>query len=111
MKQKHFEFRIGRSELFLVGCGALALLCGCGRSGDLVEVAGSVTFNGQLLDKGQIMFVPVQDYETGFSSFHPGGAHFMNADGSVRFLGETMDQSVLAARATRNYGDVASVTP
>lgn len=47
-------------------------------------------------------------YETGFSSFHPGGAHFMNADGSVRFLSESMDQSVLTAQATRNYGEVAT---
>ena len=45
-------------------------------------------------------------YETGFSSFHPGGAHFVNADGSVRFIGETLDQSVLAALATRKLGEV-----
>ncbi len=37
----------------------------------------------------------------GFSSFHPGGCHFVFVDGSVHFLNESMDQTVLAAVTTR----------
>lgn len=37
----------------------------------------------------------------GFSSFHPGGCHFVLADGSVRFLSENMDQGILSAVSTR----------
>lgn len=41
-----------------------------------------------------------------FSSYHPsGGAHFVFADGSVHFLSENIDQTVLAALATRNLGE------
>jgi len=42
----------------------------------------------------------------GFSSFHPGGAHFALADGSVRFLSETLDQSLLSGLSTRHSGEV-----
>ena len=41
-----------------------------------------------------------------FSSYHPsGGAHFVFADGSVHFLSENIDQTVLAALASRNLGE------
>lgn len=33
------------------------------------------------------------NYAKGFRSLHPGGAHFVFADGSVRFLSETMDHA------------------
>ncbi|EAQ78754.1 DUF1559 domain-containing protein [Blastopirellula marina] len=42
----------------------------------------------------------------GFSSYHPGGAHFALADGSVRFLPETIDQTLLSGLTTRNGGEV-----
>ncbi|UUO04758.1 DUF1559 domain-containing protein [Blastopirellula sp. J2-11] len=42
----------------------------------------------------------------GFSSFHPGGAHFALADGSVRFFPETIDQTLLSGLTTRNGGEV-----
>lgn len=44
--------------------------------------------------------------ENGFSSYHPGGAHFGFADGSVQFLNEDTNQLVLYARATRADGEV-----
>ena len=59
MPKNQFHFQLGRTAILLVGCSALAF-CGCGAS-DLVKVAGTVTYEGQLLDKGQIRFVPVQD--------------------------------------------------
>jgi len=48
--------------------------------------------------------------DTGFSSFHVGGAHFGMADGSVQFLSENIDQTVLNSLATRAMGDVVSDT-
>lgn len=44
----------------------------------------------------------------GFSSWHPGGAHFSFADGSVHFLSDDTDQLVLCAYATRSYEEVIS---
>ena len=41
-------------------------------------------------------------------SLHPGGAHFLFADGSVHFLGYGAD-AVLPALATRSGGEVAAV--
>jgi prepilin-type processing-associated H-X9-DG protein len=38
-------------------------------------------------------------------SFHPGGANFLVADGSVHFLAAAIDIRVLAALATRAGGE------
>ncbi len=46
--------------------------------------------------------------ESGFSSFHTGGAHFAKADGSAHFLQENIDQVVLSAITTRAGGEVVS---
>ena len=45
-------------------------------------------------------------YGGGFSSFHPGGCHFVFADSSTHFLSENIDQAVLAALTTRDQGDI-----
>jgi prepilin-type N-terminal cleavage/methylation domain-containing protein/prepilin-type processing-associated H-X9-DG protein len=39
------------------------------------------------------------------ASFHSGGANFLMADGSVRFVSETTSQSVLFSMATRDGGE------
>jgi len=46
--------------------------------------------------------------EVGFSSYHPGGCHFLRVDGSVHFESENMDQVVLSALTTRAGGEVIS---
>ena len=43
-----------------------------------------------------------------FSSYHPGGCHFLRADGSVKFESENMDQLILSALTTRRGGEVIS---
>jgi prepilin-type N-terminal cleavage/methylation domain-containing protein len=50
-------------------------------------------------------------YEIGFSSWHPGGAHFVMADGSTHFVSENIDQALLAKLTTRAEGDVPSGFP
>ena len=42
----------------------------------------------------------------GFSSFHPGGCHFVNVDGSARFVSENTQHAVLQALCTRERGEV-----
>jgi prepilin-type N-terminal cleavage/methylation domain-containing protein/prepilin-type processing-associated H-X9-DG protein len=39
--------------------------------------------------------------ESGFSSYHPGGCHFLFADGSVSFLSQNIDQKMLSSLTTR----------
>jgi len=41
----------------------------------------------------------------GYYSFHPGGAQFLLADGSVRFVSETTEAFVIAAMITRQKGE------
>ncbi len=42
---------------------------------------------------------------SGFSSRHPGGAGFVNCDGSTTFLQEGIDRVIYAAKGTRGRGD------
>lgn len=49
-----------------------------------------------------------QSNAKGIYSFHAGGAYAGMADGSVRFLSESMDQNTLNALATRASGEVVS---
>ena len=42
----------------------------------------------------------------GFYSFHTGGAHFVMADGAVRFVGQNIDQFTFAGLITRRKGEV-----
>ena len=44
--------------------------------------------------------------DTGFSSYHEGGAHFLMGDGAVRFLSENISQVTLSALTTRNGNEV-----
>ncbi len=46
--------------------------------------------------------------EMSFGSYHVGGATFSLADGSVRFMAQTMDLATYQAMATRAGGEVFS---
>jgi len=46
--------------------------------------------------------------DTGFSSFHPGGCHFVLGDGHVSFLSEDIASEVLAKLTTRAGGEPIS---
>ena len=45
----------------------------------------------------------------GFKSLHPGGAHFVMADGSVHFVNESIDHNIYRGLSTRNGGETVSV--
>jgi prepilin-type processing-associated H-X9-DG protein len=44
--------------------------------------------------------------ESGFSSFHPGGVHFVMCDGSVQFLSDDTDKKLLCQQTTRAGADI-----
>ena len=44
--------------------------------------------------------------ENGFSSFHPGGCHFLLVDGSIQFIFQSISPAVLKALTTRAGGEV-----
>lgn len=46
--------------------------------------------------------------ELSFGSYHAGGAHFGLADGSVRFISESVDQPLYRALGSRNGGEVVA---
>jgi len=41
-----------------------------------------------------------------FHAFHPGGCHFLMADGSIQFLSESVSPFALAARITASKGEI-----
>ena len=45
---------------------------------------------------------------TGFKSHHPGDANFIFADGSVRFLKQSIAMTTYCALGSRNGGEVVS---
>ncbi len=51
-----------------------------------------------------------QWYNTrGFKSFHPGGAQFVFADGSVHFVNDSIDHDVYRGLSTRNLEEIVSL--
>ena len=47
--------------------------------------------------------------EKGFKSQHPGGAHFLMGDGSVRFFGENLDHQMYQYLGARESGEAVQV--
>jgi prepilin-type processing-associated H-X9-DG protein len=45
----------------------------------------------------------------GYKSLHPGGAHFLLADGSVHFVAESIDYKLYCDLGSRAGGEVAMV--
>ena len=65
----------------------------------------SLGINGPTTIPGEGAWSRMPSGERGFSSYHPGGCHFLRADGSVHFESENIDQVILRALTTRRGGD------
>ena len=72
--------------------------------GDMSEFLGStgVPMNAPKVPEGSPAFAA---YEMSFGSRHPGGAAFAYADGSVRFLVDSIDAAAYSALGSRNLGE------
>ena len=75
---------------------------------NILHTANGINLPTQYLSR-QEPFSPWDPTTGGFASYHPGGAHFTMADGSVHFLNESLDQVVLAALTTRTGDDLANL--
>jgi prepilin-type N-terminal cleavage/methylation domain-containing protein len=60
-------------------------------------------------DVTQIKSAPQWQAARGFKSLHPGGAHFVMADGSVHFVNESIDHNTYRGLSTRNGSENVSV--
>jgi hypothetical protein len=50
--------RLRRAASMVCGAVLIACLAGCGRGGGLVAISGTVTYDGEALEKGLISFLP-----------------------------------------------------
>lgn len=79
----------------IAGRSSIASYGSIGRGGELVEArADDVPLNGEGTSA------------VDFYSPHPGGANFLFADGSVRFVKESVNQPVYRALCTRDSGEI-----
>jgi hypothetical protein len=67
------------------------------------------TARGRGMSRDQALAAAASTWVTGgFGSYHPGGSQFALGDGSVRFLSETTDQSLLQQLGHRADGQLMS---
>ena len=64
--------------------------------------------NGPGTIPGEGIWNRICDPGDSLSSYHPGGCHFLRADGSAHFTSENVDAEILAALTTRAGGEVIS---
>ena len=75
--------------------------------GDMSEMLGS-TGVGMNLPKVPVGSSAFDAYELSYGSRHTGGANFLFADGSVKFLRDTLSPATYSALGTRNGGETVS---
>jgi len=77
--------------------------------GDWATCGNPLNFFINPAEESVIKSAPQWMQARGFKSMHPGGAHFVMADGSVHFVNESVDHKIYRALATRNGNEPASV--
>jgi prepilin-type N-terminal cleavage/methylation domain-containing protein/prepilin-type processing-associated H-X9-DG protein len=99
----------GLSSTFLVG---ETVSTDCGFNGAFVNnfcvTSTAISLNILESDKGDNSALAISR-ACGFKSQHPGGAHFVLADGSVHFISEAIDYRLYNQLGTRDGGEIVSV--
>jgi prepilin-type N-terminal cleavage/methylation domain-containing protein/prepilin-type processing-associated H-X9-DG protein len=94
------------------GAGNIRARGGAWATNDNVHTIGQRTTtsygSGTTIIPGNLAINNSNEYGHCFYSFHDGGANFAFADGSVKFLGESMDLKVLASLVTRAGGEAVT---
>lgn len=70
-------------------------------NGPMFSTAFGINSLGTIPGEGEFL----RTGDDGFSSYHPGGCHFLMVDGSVHFLQEDIDARLLLNLTTRNGGE------
>ena len=79
-----------------------------GGQGDMSEFLGSTACQMNM-KKPAVGTAAFAEYELSYGSRHSGGANFLFADGSVKFLRDTIDRNTFRALGTRSGGEVVSL--
>jgi len=116
-------FRILRSRLLAIG--ALALILGCGKPSDRVEVSGTVRWQDQMLSSGTITFFRPQQIPAGAGEIVNGKYRVQCKPGQLRVEieaireigavdraeGLPVQEQYLPARYNRNSTLTAEISP
>lgn len=94
----------GRKDHWIIGSDDIDT----GNQGDMSECLGStaVRMNYPRQTPGSALF---SEYEFSFGSNHTGGANFVFADGSVKFLRDSISPTTYSALGTRAGGEAVSI--
>lgn len=94
----------GRKDHWIIGSDDIDT----GNQGDMSECLGStaVRMNYPRQNPGSALF---SEYEFSFGSNHSGGANFVFADGSVKFLRDSIAAATYSALGTRAGGEAVSI--
>ena len=98
---RHFLYRAGRKEADSGTKAGNSVLISGWAEGNVFVARG---YDRAGLAKGPCMINCSNGYAV--NAFHPGGANVAMADGSVRFLKETISPATFAALMTRAAGEV-----
>jgi prepilin-type processing-associated H-X9-DG protein len=102
----------GTSKTFLVGESVVSQdyhSAAFFADGDWASCGVPINFFIYPESKDWIVAAPQWEQARGFKSRHPGGAHFVMADGSVHFVGESIDVNTYRGLSTRNGNEPVTV--
>jgi hypothetical protein len=85
-----------RRPLTMCSLMACALVAGCQKKGDLVDVAGTVTWKGQPMPSGMVVFKPSDSHQA------PAGGKINDGRFALKTKPGNMKVQIEAVRATQN---------
>jgi prepilin-type N-terminal cleavage/methylation domain-containing protein/prepilin-type processing-associated H-X9-DG protein len=77
--------------------------------GDWATCGNPLNYFIRPAEESNVKSAPNWQAARGFKSMHPGGVHFVMADGSVQFINEGIDHNLYRGLSTRNGGETANI--